>query len=116
MLGECLSVHIMFISFLFWFTYYVLQYSLCNNKDLPGLSCDNEQIFCDLLFVNNDSDTESAGELFSDFEDSTRSFSVDPFINEGFHRKNCAVCEPTKRQSEYMSKERDVDYVFARVL
>ena len=57
-------------------------------EDLPGPSCENGQIFCDSLFVNNDSDIESDDELLSDFEDTTRSFSVDPFVNEGFQWEN----------------------------
>lgn len=53
-------------------------------ESVPGPSCENHQLLRDSVFANNDSDIESEDELVSDFEDFVPSFTVDPYINEGF--------------------------------
>ena len=46
--------------------------------DLPGTGFKNEQIFFDLLLVNNENCIGYEDELMSNFKDITSSFSVDP--------------------------------------
>lgn len=55
---------------------------------LLSTSCENQQLFCDTLFTNNDSDIESEGEGTERFVDVPQTFVVDPFTNEEFQCTN----------------------------